>query len=63
MQVDMYVSSEPPCFVCMSVEQSHNSLGVCDPNKCEKLTAWLLRKAQESQRKHGVPIVKNSENH
>jgi hypothetical protein len=63
MQIERCVSSEPPCFICMSVEQSHNSLGVCDPNTCEKLTAWLLGKAQEHERRHHVSTTKNSEIH
>lgn len=49
MQTNVEILTEIPCFKCLFWEPIRQSSLYCNPNRCEKLTEWLLQKAEDFQ--------------
>jgi hypothetical protein len=49
MQTGVEILTEIPCFKCLFWEPIKQSSLYCNPNECEKLTKWLLKKTGDPQ--------------
>jgi hypothetical protein len=49
MQSDLDALFEVPCFKCLFWKSERESQLLCNPNMCEELTEWLLKKVEEDQ--------------
>jgi len=67
MQTNVDTLIEIPCFKCLFWDRRRESPPHCNPNKCQKLTEWLLKQAENYQQTEenltlvNVPYIKATE--
>lgn len=49
MKTSVDVLVEVPCFRCMFWDLLRESASYCDPKKCQQLTQWLLKQAENPE--------------
>jgi len=60
MQTDVDLLIEIPCFKCLFWDRKRESHLYCNPNKCQKLTDWLLRQSEKHQQTKETLTVVNA---
>jgi len=57
MNDSLDVLLEVPCFKCLFWKSERENQTSCNPNDCDLLTEWLLKKVEEAEKEKGSMLL------